>query len=248
MTVELVNLSDGLSCYTTSEGEARLIYTEIYEDHCYDGFKLPESPFIVDAGANIGLFSLYMKQKYPLATILAFEPAPETCDILHRNLELNNVAGVETHACGLSSKATAAKLTYFPHLPGNSTTRPEEKVEIRRGFAQRVGEEIAAKVFGDAQEVDIRLQRLSHFLDACKGLERIDLIKVDVEGAELDVLLGMDDKYWEMVCNVVLETCIDSGVKPAIEEILHDKGFIVTTEAAPLLPEKTFIIRAYRDS
>ncbi|KAK2037054.1 FkbM family methyltransferase [Colletotrichum somersetense] len=248
MAVKLVNLANGLSCYTTSEHEVRLIYKEIYEDHCYDGSKLPESPFIVDAGAHIGLFSLYMKQKYPLATILAFEPAPTTYNILHQNLKLNNVAGVKTYDYGLSSKTAAAKFTYFPHLPGNSTLRPEEKVEIRRGFAQRHGEEIAAKVFGDAQEVDIRLQRLSHFLDGCEGLERIDLLKVDVEGVELDVLLGVDDKYWDMICNIMVETCVDSGVKPAIEELLQDKGFIVTTEKAQLLPEKAFIISAYRDS
>ncbi|KAK1975035.1 FkbM family methyltransferase [Colletotrichum cereale] len=224
MTAELVNLADGLSCYTTSQGEARLIYKEIYEDHCYDGFKLPESPFIVDAGANIGLFSLYMKQKYPLATILAFEPAPETYNILHQNLELNKVAGVKTYAWGLSSDATAAKLTYFPHLPGISTLYPEEKVEVRRRFAQRQSKEIAVEVFGDTQEVDIRLQRLSHFLDGCKGLKRIDLVKVDVEGAELDVLLGVEDKYWD----IILETWVYSGVKTAIEELLHEKGFIVT--------------------
>ncbi|WDK15625.1 FkbM family methyltransferase [Colletotrichum graminicola] len=247
MTVELVNLVNGLSCYTTSQREARLIYKEIYEDRCYDGFNLPDSPFIIDAGANIGLFSLYIKQQCPSATILAFEPAPETYKILRQNLKLNNTAGVKPYACGLSSNATAAKLVYFPHLPGNSTLYPEDKVEIRRRFTQRYSEEVAAEVFGHSQEVDISLQRLSHFLDGYIGLERIDLIKVDVEGAELDVLLGVDDKYWDMVRNVVLETWADSGVKPAIEELLKGKGFDVVIEKTRSLPENTFIIRAYRD-
>ncbi|KAK2034914.1 FkbM family methyltransferase [Colletotrichum zoysiae] len=248
MTVELSSLADGFSCYTTSKDEASFIYKEIYQDKCYDGFELPESPFIIDAGANIGLFSVYMKQKHPSATILAFEPAPQAYDLLRRNLELHHVSDVETHAFGLSSKATTAKFTYFPNLPGNSTLRPEEKVELRRAIAEHLGEEVANHNFAGAQEIDVDLQRLSHFLSGRDGLERIDLLKIDVEGAELDVLLGLDDIHWGMTRNVVLETSVNSGVKPEIERLLRNKGFIVTSEGASWALGQVFTIRARRDN
>ena len=135
MTVELMEFAN-TSCYTTSKYEAGFIYKEIFEDHCYDGPTLPEAPFIVDAGANIGLFSLYMKQKYPQSKILAFEPAPETFDILCRNLTLHNISDVETFPFGLASKASTEKLTYFPKLPGNSTLVPEEKKQLREEVAK----------------------------------------------------------------------------------------------------------------
>ncbi|RWA06966.1 hypothetical protein EKO27_g8138, partial [Xylaria grammica] len=84
------------SCYATSEEEAKFIYKEIFEDGCYDVAGLPEAPFVVDAGANIGMFSLFVKQKFPAAKVLAFEPAPETYSILRRNLELHGLSDVET--------------------------------------------------------------------------------------------------------------------------------------------------------
>ncbi|KAK1966767.1 FkbM family methyltransferase [Colletotrichum eremochloae] len=247
MTAELASLASGFSCYTTSKDEAGFIYKEIYDDKCYDGTELPESPFIIDAGANIGLFSVYMKQKYPSATILAFEPAPETYDILRRNLELHNVSDVETYAYGLSLKATTTKFTYFPNLPGNSTLHPEEKVELRNAIAEHFGEEAANHNFAGAEEIDVNLQRLSHFLGSHDGLERIDLLKIDVEGAELDVLLGLDDIHWDMIRNVVLETSVNSGVKAEIEKLLRDKGFIVSSEGACWAPAQIFMIRARRD-
>ncbi|KAK1979504.1 FkbM family methyltransferase [Colletotrichum cereale] len=249
MTVELASLANGFSCYTTctSKDEASFIYKEIYEDQCYDGTELPESPFIIDAGANIGLFSLYMKKKYPSATILAFEPAPETYDVLRRNLELHNMSEVETYAYGLSSKATTTKLTYYPNLPGNSTLRPKEKVELKSAIAEHFGEAAANHNFAGAQEIEINLQRLSHFLGSREGLEKIDLLKIDVEGAELDVLLGVDDIHWNMTRNIVLETAVNSGVKPEIEKLLRDKGFIVTSEGACWAPANFFMIHARRD-
>ncbi|WDK14859.1 FkbM family methyltransferase [Colletotrichum graminicola] len=246
--MELVGLANGFSCYTTSKNEATFIYKEIYIDKCYDGPKLPDLPFIIDVGANIGLFSIYMKQKHPSATILAFEPAPKIYDLLCRNLELHNVFGVKTYAYGLSSKAATTKFTYFPNSPGNSTLYPEQKVELRRAITEHFGEEAANYYFTGAQEIDVNLQRLSHFLGSCDTLRRIDLLKIDVEGAELDALLGLDDTDWDKIYNVIIETSVNSGVKPDVQKLLRDKGFVVTSEGACWAPNQFFMIRAYRDN
>ncbi|MCJ1241508.1 hypothetical protein MMC14_009513 [Varicellaria rhodocarpa] len=254
MTVELVEFAD-TSCYTTSKEEAQFIYKEIFQDHCYDIPNLSETPFIVDAGANIGLFSLYMKQKYPSSKILAFEPAPETFDLLRRNLTLHNLSAddVEALPFGLASKASTQKLTYFPHLPGNSTLVPEEKQLLFEELAKRYGREVADQLYGGAQEVDVQLQRLSHFLNSSSSsgdggvARRIDLLKIDVEGAELDVLHGLDDGHWAAVRNVILETMEASGARVRIEELLRAKGFSVTRERASWAPEDFYMIRAWRD-
>ncbi|KAE9578090.1 Methyltransferase sdnD [Colletotrichum fructicola] len=245
MTAELINLANGLSCYTSGETEARFIYNEIWEEHCYDGPELSENPVIVDAGANIGLFSIYMKKKYPTAKIIAFEPAPESFATLHRNFELNAISGVEAHQCGLGPTASAEKLTFYPTFPGNSTLRPETKKSTYEAIAERFGQEFVDTNFGNPHFVDIKIERLSRFLD---GVERIDLLKVDVEGSELGVLQGVDDEHWKLIRNVVLETTESSGDRQKIEDLLRQKGFKVVREGAAFDSNmEFFVIRAHRD-
>ncbi|KAI9035246.1 FkbM family methyltransferase [Aspergillus affinis] len=245
MPVELVQFPK-VSCYASNTKEVGHIYKEIFEDDCYSCMNLGQSPFIVDAGANVGLFTLYMKQKYPASKILAFEPAPETYDVLCRNLQLHNLSDTKPYPFCLSSKEGTQKLTYFPNMPGNSTLNPSEKEEQRKQTIEQFGEEAARYYFGGACEVDVRLQRLSHFLYNEVGITKIDLVKIDVEGAELEVLLGLNDVHWDLIQNIVLEIWEGSSTRLAIEDLLQSKGFSFTCEGLSWAPESFFMIRASR--
>lgn len=179
------------------------------------------------------------EEKYPTAKIIAFEPAPESFATLHRNFELNGISGVEAHQCGLGPAASAEKLTFYPTFPGNSTLRPETKKSTYEAIAERFGQEFVDTNFGNPQFLDIKIERLSWFLD---GVERIDLLKVDVEGSELGVLQGVNYEHWKFIRNIVLETTESSGDRQKIEDLLRQKGFKVVREGAAFDSNMEFFV------
>ncbi|MDT3396245.1 FkbM family methyltransferase [Streptomyces sp. B1866] len=248
MSLSLVELDEGFSAYTSSEMEARFIYREIFEELSYDQNPLPDAPFIVDVGANIGLFSIFMRRRYPRARVIAFEPAPETLDALRRNLALHGVEGVTIYPHGLAAEpAAAVPFTYYPDLPGNSTLHPEEKAFQKVVMTERFGAEEVARYF-TPDEITVPVERLSHVLAEHHADEPvIDLLKIDVEGAELDVLGGLDAADWARVRSVVLEAADVDGKLAKIERLLRDQGLTVTSGLAPMLEEtNTYYVLATR--
>ncbi len=246
--VEKIQLADDFAVYANPAArlEVEFIHKEIFIDKCYDVAPFPEDGFMVDAGGNIGMFTLYMKKKYPASTIVAFEPAPATFSTFQRNMELHNVSGVQAHQCGLGREEASLALTFFPQMPGNSTLYAEDKTNQMKSIDQ---DHPIAKLMKETQEVQVDVKRLSHFLSQVPNLKRIDLLKVDVEGAELDVLQGLDDKHWDLIDNIVVELCDSKGEFAVAKELLEAKGFTVTTERPEWAPEhlKMYMLVAKRN-
>ena len=118
------------------------------------------APRIIDAGANIGLATLYFKLLYPRARVLAIEAAPATFGLLAENVAAN-VPDVAVEHCALGGSDGE---TDFFSLPGS----PLGSLDGRSGGGERAR---------------VPMRRLSGFLD-----EEVDLLKIDIEGAEREVL------------------------------------------------------------
>ncbi|KAK2755523.1 hypothetical protein FQN54_006463 [Arachnomyces sp. PD_36] len=265
MGLQLLELAKGFSCYVSNgmesehvskdissgEHEANNVYKEIFVEGCYDKPDLPgPAPFIVDVGAHVGMFDLFMKKKYPKAKIAAFEPAPETFNALHRNLELHNISGVVTYPFGLGLEEATATLSYYPIAHANTTFSPKEKEPMKKLLRELKGEEFTEDAFRSIQ-IPVPVNRLSHFLEYYHpDVSKIDLLKVDVEGTELEVIGGLDDKHWEMVQNVVMEVSDVHGALSKIESLLKSKGFVVICEPQDDMAGaelKMNLIRAHRE-
>jgi len=124
---------------------------------------------VIDIGANTGWYSLSLSKHIPKGRIVAFEPLPEIYSLLKRNIELNHCKNIRALNIGLAEKKGACEFYYNPKVTGATSLRdlnPEAK---------------AKKVTCKVETLDSMMRRLpSH----------IDLIKIDVEGAELLVIKG----------------------------------------------------------
>jgi FkbM family methyltransferase len=119
---------------------------------------------VYDIGAFHGLLTIYFAQRAKL--VVAWEPNSRNRRRLNENVRLNSFGNVVVRPYGLSFQPARATMTFDPLVPGRAS--------IDAGIAG-----------GDEEEtVEIRM------LDQEEGLEQPDLIKIDVEGFELNVLNG----------------------------------------------------------
>jgi FkbM family methyltransferase len=118
---------------------------------------------VVDCGANHGFSTtLFSRWTGPLGTVHAFEPYPPNLEILRTNLELNRVDNVRVHPIALGAENGAVNLSVHSNATIQRELKPNEPSET------------------------VPLRRLDDEL----GETRVDFIKVDVEGFELELLKG----------------------------------------------------------
>jgi FkbM family methyltransferase len=128
-----------------------------------------EQSVIIDIGAHAGWYAVHLAKKAARGRVLCFEPIPATLALLKKNIAANNITNVTIYAQGLSDTAGDG---VFYYEPGISVA-----TSLRNLHQERKKQTIKCPV----RTLDESLPR---------DLERVDLIKCDVEGAELLVLRG----------------------------------------------------------
>jgi len=134
-----------------------------------------EDSHVIDAGANIGIFSIFASQYAKSGKIYAFEPASETFKILKENTAYYE--NIEVFKLALGNENKKGKIRIFS-ISKEVSTLVDSSVADK--FSQNFGEFI---------EEEIEVVKLDEFLMQNK-IPKIDFIKIDVEGYELKVLDG----------------------------------------------------------
>jgi amino acid adenylation domain-containing protein/FkbM family methyltransferase len=238
-------LPNNLAVVHLNRNETDFLYRELYEGHTYfkHGISLEEGDCVFDVGANIGLFALLAHLRTRGAVeVHAFEPNPTAFEALRLNASLYGVRA-RLHRCGLGATEATARFTFYPgftFMSGLYADPEEEKAVVRSFIRTQAGaalaggpglgpereealEELLDERFA-AQEMDVRLRRLSDVLRE-EGIAQVDLLKVNVEKAELDVIRGIDTADWRKIRQVVLQVHDRDGRLEEIVGLLRGRGF-----------------------
>ena len=172
------------------------------------------SPRILDCGANVGIASLYFKRRYPRATITAFEADPHLADICRRNLAANGAADVDVRAAAV-------------------WTRAGEVEFICEGSDSGAIASVDPSVAGNKSVVPA--VRLRDWL-----AEPVDLLKLDIEGAELPVLEDCRDQLSNVRAIVMDLHEFDPSRRQtgAVFDLLDAAGFVYDLKHLVSLPSR----------
>ncbi|HWS31715.1 MAG TPA: FkbM family methyltransferase [Actinoplanes sp.] len=236
-TLNLLDVAGELKCYSPAApnpflSEADLIYTEVFRRNTYLRRlrPLPPDPVVVDAGANIGIFTLFVKRHYPGARIIAIEPIPYTAAALRANIRLYRLSGVTVHAEGLAARAETRSFHYFPSMPGNSTVHLAGKLKDREVIAAHVDPVLLDQVYRH-EEITVPVRPLSAILaESVPPDAAIDLVKMDIEGGEEEALAGIDEPDWPRIRQMALEVHETRHTLDRVVDRLRSRDFTVTVQ------------------
>ena len=134
-------------------------FKEIFVEEYYRFETNTKAPVIFDCGANVGTSCAYFKYRYPQSRIVAFEPNPKIAEYLKTNIKNNSLKNIE-----VINKAVWTN---------------DKGIELGMEDAD------ASSIFFEKNKMKVESVRLKDYLEK---EEVVDMLKMDIEGAEIEVL------------------------------------------------------------
>lgn len=237
-----VTLPNGLEVAQLNRHETDYVYREIFQDRCYlrHGIRLPETGTVIDIGANIGLFSLFVRSEAPAVNVLAYEPSPAAFAALKANCEAYGPT-LRPFNAGVSERRGVASLTCYERSSVFSTfhaNAAEDHAAIRAVATNVAREQLrdhAEAVDGlvdelltdrlNARTIECPIVSVSDIIRD-HAVSRVVLLKVDAEKCELEILRGIEAAHWPLIEQIVVE--------------VHDRTRALLTEVQGMLEQHGF--------
>jgi len=198
---------------------------EIFGRDCYQlaGAGLPPAPVVVDIGANIGGFSLAVLHLRPRAQIAAFEASPAALVALQRNIAANGAdERVAVHHAAVTGPTEPGTVWLNEHVGDLCTSSLLESGHAGRQSTHRV---------------EVSARPLSTILASYPA--GVDLLKMDVEGAEYDIVAATPPPLFARVRRMVVE--YHDVPEHHVNELathLHEAGLLWERQEHSALPNQ----------
>jgi FkbM family methyltransferase len=196
-----------------------------YEVHAENVHLIPpeidlDRALAVDLGANEGRWSAALLAVAPNARVIAVEPAPGPRALLERRFAGHPNVTIVGKAVGAAPGTATLNVT--EHANNSSLRRPHDAQDAMYGDGFRVRDEV---------EVEVTT------LDELVGDAVADVVKIDVQGLEIDVLRG-GERTLERARAVLLETNFVSYYEgdatfDTLHQAMHERGFRLANIATP---------------
>ena len=238
-------LPNGLEVAHLNRYETDYVYQEIFGDRVYlrHGITIENGDCIIDIGANIGLFSLFVARHAPQARVFACEPSPTTFDALRQNLEAHAPHATALH-CGVGEVnrrmafTAYARSSVFSSFHANAAEDRDAILSVVRNvlreqaaIATETVDELADSLVADrleSRQVEVDMRTLSSLIRE-QAIDQIDLLKIDAEKSELGILRGLDPQDWSRIRQIVIEVHDTTGsVLPEVRALLAQHDFEIT--------------------
>lgn len=199
-------------------------------EHHYDPLP-PDIRTVIDVGANRGQFALIARHRWPAARLICFEPLPEPIAVLRR--VLGGDPDVEIVPAAASSEAGTAMI----HISRRDDSSSLLAITGRQSETYAGTDEIAA--------IEVATTSLDHHLGG--DIARPALLKVDVQGFELEVLRGAEGTLSNVDFALVecsfQEFYAGQASADDIIRFLHGHGFALLSATGPSIDRRGVVLQ-----
>jgi FkbM family methyltransferase len=243
-------LPNGITVSCLETLSPQIMYDEIFARNVYvqHGITMNEGDTIIDAGANIGLFSLYCLQHVNNIKVYAIEPIPAIFEALKENLAGHPDIAIPLQ-CGLAEASGRADFFFYPKIPNNSALKEFDYKKWTRwcvnnyeetavkynplarfvpGFLRYVVTRIGVNFAFRSIKVQCPLKTLSDIMEEFT-IQTVDILKLDAENCEKQVLQGIREEDWPKIRQISMEvhghTAGSEGLLDELLSHLKSKGY-----------------------
>ena len=146
---------------------------------------------IFDIGANVGIYTLLAAVANPYGVVHAFEPTPVITDILRSNIQLNELKNVRVNQMGITDKRGTA----FLYLTQGDSQDNE-------------GMNFVVYTSNNQQTLSIEVTSIDDYCHQ-NSIDEIDLMKIDIEGGEIEALKGAYELLQQQRIKCILLEAVD---------------------------------------
>jgi len=233
----VITISDGVQFKVRVNTSDALMIWEVWKAKVYDDVRIPilEGDVVVDLGAHIGAFAVRVARLAHRGRVYSYEAARKNYLLLEENRKLNGLENMY-----IENKAISEKRGEMPlYTPANNSI-----LGSLRQDTSSFKEMVQAITFSD--------------IIAKHSLEKINFLKIDVEGAEFDILFSCSDENFAKIQRMIIEYHEFDGDKRSHQDLvnlLDTHGFKVVVEKAKFPQPHWFgtkinkigIIKAWRE-
>jgi FkbM family methyltransferase len=216
-------LSNGHILTAPPEIPFREMFSEVIESGCYlpsAEFRIGAGDTVLDIGANVGLFSIWVSLNVPSARVFAFEAASDNFLALAENVRSNRLIGISPHHYAVSDGSSDRMTLYRGVHGGIHSIRPEYR-------------NWPSSAKGARKTEKVRTITLARILQRFK-IQSVDFVKLDCEGAEYEILFSAPRPTLSRIRKIVGEYHDLSAKRHGgvLKEFLIRNGFQTAFKAA----------------